>query len=196
MPSTRCQCCMTCPQYVRFSAPCNSTPSFRHPILLRCQNRYTISPGKLTVGHGDQKRKLKELLATADVLFHFDPSLPLGFACDASAVGTGATYLFHRYPGGSERPITNISKTLAASQCNYSHIQKESLAIIYGLQFFQYLHGKKFILVTDHQLLVAMLGPNKPTGALTANRFISMVPISSTIQLRRRVPQHVGTFQC
>ena len=41
-------------------------------------------------------RRLKELLSTADVLAHFDPSLPLEVACDASAVGIDAT-LFHRY---------------------------------------------------------------------------------------------------
>ena len=46
-------------------------------------------------------RQLKELLSTADVLAHFDPSLPLGVACDASTVGIGAT-LFHRYSDGSE----------------------------------------------------------------------------------------------
>jgi len=94
---------------------------------------------------------LKELLSTADVLAHFDLSLPLGVACDASAVGIGAT-LFHHYSDGSERPIANISKTLTASQRNYSQIQKEALAIIYALKkFFQYLYGKKFILVTDRQ---------------------------------------------
>ena len=115
-------------------------------------------------------RQLKELLSTADVLAHFDPSLPLGVICDASAVGIGAT-LFHRYSDGSERPIANISKTLTASQPNYSQIQKEALAIIYALKkFFQYLYGRKFLLVTDHQPLVAMFGPNKPTPALAANR--------------------------
>ena len=78
-------------------------------------------------------RRLKELLSTADVLVHFDPSLPLGVACDASAVQIDAT-LFHRYHDGSERPIVNISKTLTASQRNYSQIQKESLAIIHALK--------------------------------------------------------------
>jgi len=53
-------------------------------------------------------RRLKELLSTADVLAHFDPSLPLEVACDASAVGIDAT-LFHRYSDWSERPIANIS---------------------------------------------------------------------------------------
>ena len=52
-------------------------------------------------------RRLKELLSTADVLAHFDPSLPSGVACDASAVGIGAT-LFHRYSDRCERAIANI----------------------------------------------------------------------------------------
>ena len=73
----------------------------------------------------------------------FDPSLPLGIACDASAVGIGAT-LFHRYSDGSERPIAN-SKTLTASQRNYSQIQKEALVIMYALKkFFQYLEESLF----------------------------------------------------
>ena len=115
-------------------------------------------------------RRLKELLSAADMLSHFDPSLPLGVAYDASAVGIGAT-LFHHYSDVSERPIANISKTITASQRNYSQIQKEALAIIYALKkFFQYLCGRKFILVTDHQPLVAMFGPNKATPALAANR--------------------------
>ena len=54
-------------------------------------------------------RRLKELLSTADVLTHFDLSLPLGVACDASAVGIGAT-LFHRYSDGTERPIANFPR--------------------------------------------------------------------------------------
>jgi len=64
-------------------------------------------------------RRLKDLLSAADVLAHFDPSLPLGVACDASAVGIGAA-LFHRYSDGSERPIANISKALTTIQRNYS----------------------------------------------------------------------------
>ena len=103
------------------------------------------------------------------MLAHFDPSLPLGVACDASAVGIGAT-LFHRYSDRSERPIANISKTLTASQRNYSQKQKEALAIYALKKFFQYLYGREFILVTDHQPLVAMFGPNKTTLALAANR--------------------------
>jgi len=86
--------------------------------------------------------------------------------------------------------------TLTASQRNYDQIQKEAL-VIYALnKFFQYLYGRKFILVTDHQPVVAMFGPNKPTPALGANRLSRWALISSTIKLHHRVPKDVGTLQC
>jgi len=116
------------------------------------------------------RRRLKELLSTADVLDHFDPSLPLGVACNASAVRIGTT-LFHHYSDGSERPIANISKTLTPSQRNYSQIQKRwPSSTPWRNSSNIYMDGRKFILVTDNQPLVAMCGPNKPTSALAANR--------------------------
>ena len=69
--------------------------------------------------------KLKDLLSSDEVLTHFDPTLPIGIACDASSVGIGAV-LFHRYPNGNERPIANASKILSDCQRKYSQIQKEA----------------------------------------------------------------------
>ena len=43
-------------------------------------------------------------LISSEFLAHFSPEVPLGLACDASAVGIGAV-LFHRYPDGNERPV-------------------------------------------------------------------------------------------
>lgn len=118
----------------------------------------------------DAFKKTKELLSSENVLVHYSPALPVGISCDASNVGIGAV-LFHRYPDGSERPIANVSKILTGSQRNYSQIHKEALAIIYGLKkFYQYVYGRKFILVTDHRPLRAMFGPGKATPALAANR--------------------------
>ena len=71
-------------------------------------------------------RRLKELLSAADVLAHFDPSLPLGVTCDASAVGIGAS-LFHLYSDGGERPIANISKTLTAKSAQLQPDTKRSV---------------------------------------------------------------------
>ena len=115
----------------------------------------------------DAFTKLKSLLSTDTVLAHFDAFVPIGIACDASNVGIGAA-LFDWYPDGSERPIANVSKTLSKSQRNYSQIQKEALAIIFALKkFCQFLFGRKFILVTDHKPLIAILGPHK---GLAVNR--------------------------
>ena len=115
-------------------------------------------------------QQLKTLLCTDTVLAHFDPAVPIGISCDASAAGIGAV-LFHRYSDGSERPIANASKTLTNAQRKYSQIQREALAIIFALKkFHQFLYGKHFILVTDHKPLIALFGPKKGTPTLAANR--------------------------
>ena len=104
------------------------------------------------------------------MLAHFNTSLPVGMACDASEVGIGAV-LFHRYPDGSERPISNVSKTLTSTQRKYNQIQKEALAIVFALKkFHHFLYGRKFVFVTDHKPLLALFGPTKETPALAANR--------------------------
>ena len=114
--------------------------------------------------------KVKGMLCEDTVLAHFDPSIPIGIACDASTVGIGAV-LFHRYEDNSERPIANASKTLTDTQRNYSQIQKEALAIVFALnKFHHFLYGRKFILVTDHKPLQTLFGPTKATPSLAANR--------------------------
>ena len=139
--------------------------------------------------------QLKELLSSENVLVHFNKDLPIGIACDASNVGIGAV-LFHRYPDGSERPIANVSKTLTDSQRNYSQIQKEALAIIFGLKkFYEYLYGRSFILITDHRPLLAIFGQGKGTPALAANRLARWALLLSQFDYKieyRRTLQHAN----
>ena len=47
---------------------------------------------------------VKEMMTSEQVLTHYDPSLPLRLACDASPVGIGAV-LSHVMNDGTERPI-------------------------------------------------------------------------------------------
>ena len=45
---------------------------------------------------------------------------------------------------------------------NYSHIEKEGLAIIFAIKkFHKYVHGREFILQTDNRPLLAIFGSRK-----------------------------------
>lgn len=77
----------------------------------------------------------KQKLMEAPILAHCDPTHSLKLATDASVYGLGAV-LSHCYEDGSERPIAFISRTLTAAEKNYGQINKEALALIYGVQKF------------------------------------------------------------
>ena len=112
----------------------------------------------------------KELLSSAPVLAHYDPSLPLKMAGDASAYGIGAV-ISHVFADGKERPVAYASRTLSASERNYSQIEKEALALVFGVQkFHTYLYGRKFTLVTDHKPLTTVLGPKHGIPSMAAAR--------------------------
>ena len=70
-----------------------------------------------------------------------------------------------------ERPIAYASRTLSSSEKNYAQIEREALSNIFGVKkFHQFLHGRKFTLVTDHQPLLTILGPETAIPPLAAAR--------------------------
>ena len=114
--------------------------------------------------------KVKEMIVSEKVLTHYNPSLPIKLACDASAYGLGAV-LSHSFSDGSERPISFVSRTLTRSEKNYSQIDKEALAIVFGVKkFYNYIYGRHFTLVTDHKPLTHIFNPEKGIPVMSAAR--------------------------
>ena len=115
-------------------------------------------------------KEAKDSLTSSKVLVHYDPSLPLRLAADASAYWLGAV-ISHTMPDGTERPIAYASRSLSASERNYAQLEKEALALIFGIKkFHQYLFGRRFTLITDHKPLMTILGPKKTIPQLAAAR--------------------------
>lgn len=100
---------------------------------------------------------MKNHLKSSRVLVYFDDKLPLILSVDASPYGVGVV-LSHKFPNGDEKPICFASRTLTPVKRKYSQMDKEALAILFGMKkYHQYLYRRHFELQTDHQPLYAYL---------------------------------------
>lgn len=101
-------------------------------------------------------KQLKKLITEAPVLGYYDPSKKLKLSVDASSVGLGATLI------QEERPIAYASRALTEVQTRYSQVEKELLAICFGVEKFrQYILGRDVAQIeTDHKPLIGIF--NKP----------------------------------
>ena len=105
---------------------------------------------------------VKKQLTSPIVLSNFDPEKDLVLLVDASPYGLGAV-LAHRQSDGTDKPIAYTSRSLAPAEKRYSQLDKEALAIVFGVKkFHNYVYGRMFTLVSDHKPLQHILGETKP----------------------------------
>ena len=112
----------------------------------------------------------KAQLTSDCVLVHYDPEKELILACDASPYGVGAV-LSHRMEDKQDRPVAFASRSLAPAERNYSQIDKEALAIIFGVKkFHDYLFGRRFTILSDHKPLQHLFKETSATPSMASAR--------------------------
>ncbi|XP_037566386.1 uncharacterized protein K02A2.6-like [Dermacentor silvarum] len=117
-------------------------------------------------------QRSKELLVSAAVLAHYDPKKPVVLVCDASPYGVGAV-LAYREDSGAERPIAFASRSLATAERNYSHLDKQALALMFGVtKFRKCVWGREFEAITDHKPLLGLLAPDKRVPEMRSPRIM------------------------
>ncbi|XP_068238306.1 uncharacterized protein [Palaemon carinicauda] len=85
--------------------------------------------------------------------YHQIPLTPESHKTDASSTGLGAVLL--QYIDGESYPVAFASKKLLPPETRYAAIERECLAIVWGIKKFEYyLMGRKFLLESDHKPLM------------------------------------------
>ena len=123
---------------------------------------------------GEQQKKafnnIKELLSSPPIVIHYDANKPLVLTTDASEYGIGAV-LSHVSTDGTDQPIACYSRTLSKAEKNYSQLDKEGLAVIFGLKkSHQFVYGRHVTIVSDHKPLLTLFGENKQIPQMVSPR--------------------------
>ena len=124
----------------------------------------------------------KELLQSSTLLVHYDPKRQLVLTCDASPFGVGAV-LAHIMDDGSERPVGYASRSLSQAEKVYSQLDKEALAIVFGVtKFNSYLYGRPFTIYSDHKPLMYLFGEHKGIPTMASARVLRWAVTLSAYQ--------------
>ncbi|XP_029054611.2 uncharacterized protein K02A2.6-like [Osmia bicornis bicornis] len=103
--------------------------------------------------HDEVFNKLKKIITSEPVLGLYDEEKEIEISVDASSTAVGAVLLQER------KPVAYASRALTEVQTRYSQIEKELLAVCFGMEKFElYIFGKKQVQVeTDHKPLLGLI---------------------------------------
>ncbi|PIK48832.1 hypothetical protein BSL78_14290 [Apostichopus japonicus] len=96
--------------------------------------------------------EVQKKVQNSPVLAFYDPKKDLMLENDASEYGLGSALL------QDGKPVAYASRTLTETERGYAQIEKEMLAVSYGLKkFHHYTYGRQVYVITDHKPLVSII---------------------------------------
>ena len=108
---------------------------------------------------------IKKLVSSPPLLKYYEPSKPLVLQCDASEKGLGASLLQDGKPIAYAITCVCNYIALTCTETNYAQIEKELLAIVFGVErFHQYTYGRKVVVDSDHKPLETIFGKSLATA--------------------------------
>ena len=105
--------------------------------------------------------RIKKELSSSRIISYYDPNpvTPTILQCNASQVGLGAW--LRQESNSTEKIVAMPSRALTDTESKYSNIERECLAVVFGLEKFEYyLYGRKVIVETDHSPLEQIFKKN------------------------------------
>lgn len=109
--------------------------------------------------------KCQTLLTNEPILQYPDFQKPFRLTCDASNIAVGC--VLSQVTNGADLPVAYASRTLNDTERRLSTIERELLAIVWGVQYFRpYLFGRKFKILSDHKPLQWLSSIKEPSSKL------------------------------
>ena len=110
--------------------------------------------------------RIQEAISTAPVLRYYDSRLSTELQCDASRTGLGAALL------QKGQPVTYASRALTPVETGYAQIEKELLAVVFGMKKFrQYVYGRDAI-TSDHKPLESICAKPLMSASVRLQRML------------------------
>ena len=98
--------------------------------------------------HDSAVQQVKRLVTNAPVFKYFDSTKGVTQQCESSDKGLGAVLM------QDDHPIAYASRAPTDPETRYAQIEKELLAVVYGLEkFHTYTYGRRITVESDHKPL-------------------------------------------
>ena len=134
--------------------------------------------------------EVKKVFISPPLLRVPDIQTPFILRTDASSIGIGACLL--QYEDHIPYPISFASRKLNPTEVKYSAIEKECLALVWGVHRFNYyLLGKEFFIECDHQPLSFLQKSNNDNQKLQ-RWVLALQPYRFTVVYIRGTNNHIS----